>query len=140
MATSETRTALDTVYRSEGPTRPILDQIADKWSMTVLTVLDEPKRFNEIKRHLDGVTQRVLTQTLRRLERNGMIVRRVLPTSPVGVEYSLTPLGDSLRGPLGRLYAWSVANTDQIRAHQIEYDRRMHDCHSSEPRVDLTVH
>ncbi|MFE5581717.1 winged helix-turn-helix transcriptional regulator [Kitasatospora sp. NPDC056531] len=138
MATSETSAALDIVYRCDDTTRPILDQIADKWSMTVLTVLDEPKRFNEIKRHLDGVTQRVLTQTLRRLERNGMIVRRVLPTSPVGVEYSLTPLGSSLWEPFSQLCAWTVANTDQIRAHQLEYDRRMHDCRSADPIADTT--
>ncbi|MFE1591424.1 winged helix-turn-helix transcriptional regulator [Nocardia sp. NPDC058705] len=112
------------VFRSDCPSRPILDQIADKWSMMVMAILDEPRRFNEIKRRLDGVTQRVLTQTLRRLERNGMIVRRVLATSPVGVEYSRTPLGESLREPFDRLYAWTVANADEIQARQMDYDRR----------------
>jgi DNA-binding HxlR family transcriptional regulator len=112
---------------NDDPSRPILDQIADKWSMPVLTFLDEPKRFNEIRRHLDGVTQRVLTQTLRRLERNGMITRTVLPTSPVGVEYSLTRLGESLREPFGRLHAWAVDNRDAIREHQRAYDQRMRD-------------
>ncbi|MGW7330672.1 winged helix-turn-helix transcriptional regulator [Streptomyces sp. NPDC054840] len=133
MALSETGTgngngtgaAITTVYRSDCPSRPILDQIADKWSMMVMTVLDEPTRFNEIKRRLEGVTQRVLTQTLRRLERNGMVVRRVLPTSPVGVEYSLTPLGASLREPFGRLYDWTVDHADEIHAHQRDYDERM---------------
>ncbi|MFI1105097.1 winged helix-turn-helix transcriptional regulator [Streptomyces melanogenes] len=118
-------TGIDTVYRSDCPSRPILDQIADKWSMMVMAVLDKPTRFNEIKRRLEGVTQRVLTQTLRRLERNGMIVRRVLPTSPVGVEYSLTPLGESLREPFGRLYDWTVNHADEIRAHQVDYDQRL---------------
>ncbi|MFE2407245.1 winged helix-turn-helix transcriptional regulator [Kitasatospora sp. NPDC059408] len=116
------------VHQSDGPCRPILDQLTDKWSMTVMAVLDEPRRFNEIKRRIDCVTQRVLTQTLRRLERNGMIMRRVLPTSPVGVEYSLTPLGESLQEPFNRLYAWTVAHTDAIRAHQVEYDRRALGC------------
>ncbi|MGV9854753.1 winged helix-turn-helix transcriptional regulator [Streptomyces sp. NPDC003442] len=115
----------DTVYRSDCPSRPILDQIADKWSMMVMAVLDKPTRFNEIKRRLEGVTQRGLTHTLRRLERNGMVVRRVLPTSPVGVEYSLTPLGESLREPFGRLYDWTVDNADEIRAHQLDYDQRV---------------
>ncbi|WP_327387878.1 winged helix-turn-helix transcriptional regulator [Streptomyces sp. NBC_01207] len=126
MTTSETGVGagIGTVYRSDCPSRPILDQIADKWSMMVMAVLDKPTRFNEIKRRLEGVTQRVLTQTLRRLERNGMIVRRVLPTSPVGVEYSLTPLGESLREPFGQLYDWTVANADEIRAHQTAYDQR----------------
>ncbi|WP_083975906.1 winged helix-turn-helix transcriptional regulator [Kitasatospora azatica] len=122
-------------YRSDGLSRPILDQITDKWSMIVIAVLDEPRRFNEIKRRVEGVTQRVLTQTLRRLERNGLIVRRVLPTSPVGVEYSLTPLGESLREPFSQLHAWTVANTDEIRARQVEYDQRAHDGRSRDSRV-----
>ncbi|KAB8175369.1 winged helix-turn-helix transcriptional regulator [Microbispora catharanthi] len=124
MAIPEAGTSAEIVYRADCPSRPILDQIADKWSMMVLAVLNEPRRFNEIKRRLEGVTQRVLTQTLRRLERNGMIVRRVLPTSPVGVQYSLTPLGESLREPFGRLYDWTVDNADEIQRHQMEYDRR----------------
>ena len=117
--------ASETVFRADCPSRPILDQIADKWSMMVMAVLEEPRRFNEIKRRLEGVTQRVLTQTLRRLERNGMIERRVLPTSPVGVEYSLTPLGESLREPFGRLYDWTVTNSDEIRVRQTDYDERI---------------
>ena len=127
MATSETgaEAGIDIVYRADCPSRPNLDQIADKWSMMVMAVLDRPTRFNEIKRRLEGVTQRVLTQTLRRLERNGMVVRRVLPTSPVGVEYSLAPLGESLREPFGRLYDWTVNNADEIQAHQMDYDRRV---------------
>ncbi|MFC5826182.1 winged helix-turn-helix transcriptional regulator [Nonomuraea insulae] len=114
----------DLVFRSDCASRPILDQIADKWSMMVMAVLAEPRRFNEIKRRLEGVTQRVLTQTLRRLERNGMVERRVLPTSPVGVEYSLTPLGESLREPFGRLYDWTVANAPEIQARQRDFDQR----------------
>lgn len=112
------------VFRSDCPSRPILDQIADKWSMMVMAVLAEPRRFNEIKRRLEGVTQRVLTQTLRRLERNGMVERRVLPTSPIGVEYSLTPLGESLREPFGVLYDWTVAHAPEIQASQQDYDQR----------------
>ncbi|WP_414941762.1 winged helix-turn-helix transcriptional regulator [Amycolatopsis sp. cmx-11-51] len=124
MATPSTGT--DVVYRADCPSRPILDQIADKWSMMVMTVLAKPRRFNDIKRRLEGVTQRVLTQTLRRLERNGMIERRVLPTSPVGVEYSLTPLGESLREPFGHLYDWTTAHADEIQKCQQGYDERRH--------------
>lgn len=109
-------------FSADCPTRPILDQIADKWSMMVMAILERPTRFNELKRRLGGVTQRVLTQTLRRLERNGMIRRTVLPTSPVGVEYSLTPLGESLRGPFLGLYQWTVDNSGLITAAQREYD------------------
>ena len=77
MAIPEAGTSADLVYRADCPSRPILDQIADKWSMMVMAVLNEPRRFNEIKRRLEGVTQRVLTQTLRRLERDGLVQRTV---------------------------------------------------------------
>jgi DNA-binding HxlR family transcriptional regulator len=117
-------TEAEWVFRADCPARPILDQIADKWSMMTMAVLAEPQRFNQIKRRLEGVTQRVLTQTLRRLERNGMIERRVLPTSPVGVEYSLTPLGESLREPFSHLYTWTVEHADDIGARQRAYDAR----------------
>ena len=123
MATADTGMDAGVVYRADCPSRPILDQIADKWSMMVMAVLAKPRRFNDIKRRLEGVTQRVLTQTLRRLERNGMIERRVLPTSPVGVEYSLTPLGESLREPFGHLYDWTIAHTGEIQKCQQDYDQ-----------------
>ncbi|MBL1188824.1 transcriptional regulator, partial [Escherichia coli] len=100
----------ETVYRADCPSRIILDQIADKWSMMVLEVLREPRRFNAIKRRLDGVTQRVLTQTLRKLERNGMVNRKVLDGRVLGVEYSLTPLGQSLQGPFSILFEWTMGN------------------------------
>lgn len=119
------------VFAADCPSRPILDQIADKWSMMAMAVLERPTRFNELKRLLDGVTQRVLTQTLRRLERNGMIKRRVLPTSPVGVEYALTSLGKSLQRPFGDLYDWTVLNAAEIHAAQARYDD---DAVTREPR------
>ncbi|MBF4577528.1 helix-turn-helix domain-containing protein [Frondihabitans sp. VKM Ac-2883] len=122
---STINTVPDPRFRVDCPSRPILDQVADKWSMMVLAVLENPTRFNEIKRQLEGVTQRVLTQTLRRLERNGMISRRVLQTSPVGVEYSLTPLGESFRMPFIRLYEWTVEHSDEVEAVQRQYDARI---------------
>lgn len=112
------------VFSVDCESRPILDQIANKWSMMAMAVLDEPRRFNEIKRRLEGVTQRVLTQTLRRLERDGLVERRVLPTSPVGVQYRVTDLGKSLREPFGRLYDWTVTNAAEIRRNQSMYDER----------------
>lgn len=114
-------------FNVDCPSRPILDQIADKWSMMAMVVLERPTRFNEIKRQLDGVTQRVLTQTLRRLERNGMIRRRVLETSPVGVEYSLTPLGESFRGPFTHLLEWTIEHSGEVVSAQHEYDARSTD-------------
>ncbi|MEU1362188.1 helix-turn-helix domain-containing protein [Micromonospora zamorensis] len=111
-------------FAADCPTRPVLDQVADKWTMMALTVLQEPTRFNELRRQLEGVTQRVLTQTLRRMERNGLVVRRVLETSPVGVEYSLTPLGESFRGPFTCIYEWALAHSDEIQAFQRTFDAR----------------
>ncbi|MEN5287907.1 helix-turn-helix domain-containing protein [Stenotrophomonas lactitubi] len=115
----------DPIYRADCPSRVILDQIADKWSMMVLTVLREPRRFNAIKRRLDGVTQRVLTQTLRKLERNGMVTRRVLEGRVLGVEYALTPLGRSLQEPFSILFDWTVKNMERIQDYQRSYDARV---------------
>ncbi len=114
----------DPIYRADCPSRVILDQIADKWSMMVLAVLSEPRRFNAIKRRLDGVTQRVLTQTLRKLERNGMVTRRVLVGRVLGVDYALTPLGQSLQGPFSILFDWTVQNINVIQDCQRGYDAR----------------
>ncbi|EQA4237533.1 winged helix-turn-helix transcriptional regulator [Serratia marcescens] len=114
----------DVVYRADCPSRIVLDQIADKWSMMVLEVLREPQRFNAIKRRLDGVTQRVLTQTLRKLERNGMVHRKVLDGRVLGVEYSLTPLGKSLQGPFSILYDWTLGNIEAIQECQKRYDEQ----------------
>lgn len=115
-------TKLSPIYRADCPSRTILDQIADKWSMLILMVLDEPHRFNAIKRRLDGITQRVLTQTLRKLERNGMVTRTVIDGKILGVEYALTPLGQSLKAPFNALYDWTVENMDMIQAYQSDYD------------------
>ena len=94
----------DLVYRADCPSRAILDQIADKWSMLVLAVLREPRRLNALKRRLDEITRRVLTQTLRRPERNGTVTCRVIDGPRMGVEYALTPLGRSLQEPFAQLY------------------------------------
>lgn len=110
------------------PSRLLFDQIADKWSMMVLTVLDAgPLRFNEIKRRLEGVTQKALTQCLRRLERNGLVARHVRSTSPVSVEYEITRLGRTLQKPFKALYAWTVDHLDDVEDARKAYDRRMND-------------
>lgn len=107
------------------PSRLLFDQISDKWSMMVLTVLDEgPQRFNAIKRQLEGVTQKALTQCLRRLERNGLVARRVIATSPVAVEYEITPLGRTLQAPFKALYAWTVQNLPEVDAARAAFDAR----------------
>lgn len=91
--------------------RPVLDRIADKWTILILTVLcPRPARFNEIKRRVGCITHKALADALKRLERNGLVTRTVLPTSPVGVEYAITPLGHSLRIPFEALCDWAVAH------------------------------
>lgn len=115
------------VYSACCPSRTILDQIADKWSMLILAVLcHEPQRFNAIKRRLEGVTQKALTQALRRLERNGLVARRVIPVSPVAVEYSVTPLGRTLQEPFAALYNWTVDHGDEIEAARQTFDKGPH--------------
>lgn len=104
--------------------RPVLDKVADKWSILILTVLcPKPARFNEVKRRLDGITHKALADALKRLERNGLVTRTVLPTQPVGVEYAITPLGHSLRQPFEALCVWALTNGDAIDAANGAYDR-----------------
>jgi DNA-binding HxlR family transcriptional regulator len=106
------------------PNRMLFDQIADKWSMMVLTVLDAgPLRFNAIKRELEGITQKALTQCLRRLERNGLVARHVIATSPVAVEYEITRLGRSLQKPFRALYGWTVAHLPQVERARANFDK-----------------
>lgn len=110
-------------FAADCPSRLLFDQLADKWSMMVLTVLNQrPERFNAIRRRLQGVTQKALTQCLRRLERNGLITRRVIPVSPIGVEYDITPLGRSLHKPFAELYLWMHTHIDQVEAAREAYD------------------
>ncbi len=104
--------------------RPVLDKIADKWTIMILTVLcPQPARFNEIKRRLDGITHKSLADTLKRLERHGLITRTVLPTSPVGVEYMITPLGHSLRHPFEALCSWALDHEEALASAVLDYDR-----------------
>jgi DNA-binding HxlR family transcriptional regulator len=106
-------------------TRPILEHIANKWSVLILTVLcSKPSRFNEIMRRLDGITHKALADALKRLERNGLIRRDVLPmTTPIGVEYTITPLGRSLQDPFVALYEWALHHGPELERAQVTYDR-----------------
>jgi DNA-binding HxlR family transcriptional regulator len=113
--------------REVGKTRPVLEHITNKWSILILTVLcTEPARFNEIRRRLDGITHKALADALKRLERNGLVYRKVLPTMPVGVEYSITPLGHSLREPFEALYQWALEHGPTLEAAQ-KYDKQEHE-------------
>lgn len=104
-------------------TRPILEHIANKWTVLILNVLcTQPARFNDLRRRLDGISHKALSEALKRLERNGLISRKVLPTQPVGVEYTITSLGCSLREPFAALYNWSLANGAALEKAQRAYD------------------
>jgi len=106
-------------------TKPVLDQIANKWSILILAILcHHATRFNEIMRRLDGITHKALADALKRLERNGLVRREVLPTTPVGVEYSITPLGHSLQQPFMALYDWALTYGPEMHTAQAEFDRR----------------
>ena len=103
--------------------RILLDQIADKWSVLILSALcDGPQRFNEIKRALAGVTQTALTQALRRLQRNGVISRRVITASPVAVEYHITPLGRSLGPVFQALDGWTREHLSAVECAREAFD------------------
>lgn len=102
---------------------PVLNRVGDKWSMQVVMELaGGRKRFSELKRALDGVSQRMLTLTLRGLERDGLVNRYVTPTIPPRVDYELTELGISLREPVTALGQWALDHIDCIFAAQQRYD------------------
>jgi DNA-binding HxlR family transcriptional regulator len=104
----------------------VLSRIGDKWTVLVVMLLRAgPRRFSELKREIGGVSQRMLTLTLRGLERDGMVTRAVFPTTPPRVEYGLTPLGHSLREPVEALGDWAFAHLDQIAQSRLEFDRRV---------------
>ncbi|NIZ08645.1 helix-turn-helix domain-containing protein [Pseudooceanicola sp. HF7] len=107
------------------PHRVLFGELSDKWSMMVLTVLaNGPTRFNALKRRLEGISQKSLSQTLRKLERNGIITREVVDTAPVAVQYDLSPLGHSVLPPFRALYQWTKENLDQVEAARSSYDTR----------------
>lgn len=103
--------------------RLVLGQIADKWSILILTVVCmEPARFNAIKRRLNGITHKALTEALRRLERSGLVSRRILTTSTLGVEYSITSLGRSLQEPCMAIATWVAEHCEAVVQAQRAYD------------------
>jgi DNA-binding HxlR family transcriptional regulator len=116
---------VDPVFFADCAARSFFDQVANKWAVMILTILsDRPTRFNEMKRRLEGVTHKALTQALRRLERNGLIARRVIATSPVAVEYSITQLGKTLQVPFAAVYDWSIDHLADLQAARRDYDAR----------------
>ena len=104
------------------PVRNVLDQLGDKWSVLIITALAErPYRFGELKREIGDISQRMLTQTLRDLQADGMIERTVYPTTPPSVEYKLSPMGHSFLVPLSAMVDWAFAHFPAIREARAEF-------------------
>lgn len=114
----------DKVDSSRCPVRDVLNHIGDKWSSLLMVALgSQPHRFGELKRVVPDISQRMLTQTLRDLQRDGLVSRQVFPTRPPAVEYRLTPLGKSMLPPLLGLIEWAAGHHDQIRLARVAYDK-----------------
>lgn len=110
-------------FEIDAPQRELLDQVLDKWSLQVLNELCErPCRFSELRRLVPAVTQKSLTATLRRLERNGVVERVVLSTRPVAIEYRITPLGKTLRPPVDAILAWARDHLPAIEEARRRFD------------------
>ncbi|WP_050725510.1 winged helix-turn-helix transcriptional regulator [Vulgatibacter incomptus] len=105
--------------------REVLNRVGDKWSVLVVMLLgDGPRRFSDLKRAIEGISQRMLTLTLRGLERDGLVARTVFPTNPPRVDYSLTSLGHTLIEPVRALGAWADENRFEIQRAREDFDRR----------------
>jgi DNA-binding HxlR family transcriptional regulator len=105
------------------PHRELLDQVLDKWSLSVLNELcEKPCRFNELRRLIPAVTQKSLTATLRRLERNGIIARDIIDDRPIAVSYRITPLGKTMRAPIDALLGWADTCLPEIEQARKVYD------------------
>jgi DNA-binding HxlR family transcriptional regulator len=110
-------------YAAACPTRQILDRVGDKWAVLILLLVrEDAMRFNALRRAIEGISQKMLSQVLKSLERDGLIRRRVIPTVPVTVEYSITPLGKTLANAVDPLRDWAERNLKDVLAAQRRYD------------------
>jgi DNA-binding HxlR family transcriptional regulator len=110
-------------YFSQCPSRKLLDRLSDKWVTLVLTALkDEPCRYSDLARRIAGVSQKMLTQTLRGLERDGLVSRTLTPAVPVRVDYELTPLGESLMPLVAAIKSWAEAHIEDVEQARERYD------------------
>jgi len=110
-------------YRHDCPSRRLLDRIGDRWTVLIVGALDPgPQRFGALAARVGGISQKMLAQTLRSLERDGFVTRTVYPEIPPRVEYELTALGRSLQAPLRALEEWAIANMTEVVDHEREYE------------------
>jgi DNA-binding HxlR family transcriptional regulator len=113
------------VYNGDCPSRQILDRIGDKWTALIIGLLDErTMRFSELQHSIGGISQKMLTQTLRNLERDGLVTRMIYAEVPPRVEYSLTEMGKTLAQPLAVIRQWAESNIRAVSAAQSQYDNR----------------
>lgn len=127
---TDAASALDPAPSSTGhrncPVRDVLDRLGDKWSTLILVTLSQsPQRFNALARAVPDISRRMLTETLRHLERDGLIWREVTPSTPPSVRYGLTPLGASLMSPLTELIAWAERHQPEIVAARARFNGRL---------------
>jgi DNA-binding HxlR family transcriptional regulator len=124
------------VYDQNCPTRMALDCIADKWTVLIIGCLAQgTRRFGQLRREIDGISPKVLTQKLRELERDGIIARKVYASVPPKVEYSITPLGKTLVGLLDDVRSWAESNIETILDSHVRYDRQILQAEFSETSV-----
>lgn len=113
------------VFARDCPTRQLLDRIGDKWSVLILMLLGrDAMRFSALKRDIAGISQKMLSQTLRTLERDGLVTRHAEPTVPVSVTYAITPPGKELLGALGAMVDWAETRMPAVAQAQQRYDAR----------------
>ena len=117
-------------YDPDCPTRHVLDRIGDKWAVLVmLTLKDGPVRFNDLRRRIGAISQKMLSQTLKSLERDGLVSRSVVPTVPVSVTYAVTPLGRTLMAAMQSIIDWAETRMPEVAAAQTAYAQRSCDAH-----------
>ena len=114
-------------YAAACPTRLVLDRIADKWAVLLLGLLAEgPMRFNQIRRNVEGISQKMLSQSLKSLERDGLVSRKAIATVPVTVEYKITVLGQTLSATVNPIRLWAESHIEQVLEAQQRYDAGTH--------------
>ncbi|MBD2851640.1 helix-turn-helix domain-containing protein [Acinetobacter baumannii] len=114
------------IFQQHCPARLFFEKIADKWVFLILNILEhETQHFNLLKKNIEGISPKVLSQKLKMLERDGFIERKIQDTSPIRVDYSLTPLGQNVAAMAYQLKEWAETNIEQVLAAQIIYDEKI---------------
>ncbi|WP_407497634.1 winged helix-turn-helix transcriptional regulator [Acinetobacter baumannii] len=114
------------IFQQHCPARLFFEKIADKWVLLILNILEhETQHFNLLKKNIEGISPKVLSQKLKMLERDGFIERKIQDTSPIRVDYSLTPLGQNVAAIAYQLKEWAETNIEQVLAAQIIYDEKI---------------